>query len=374
MLKRQYLNHNQEKEYAMEITITSAPPDQLKKRPADESQLGFGDIFTDHMFIANYESGKGWFDPRIEPYGDIHLDPAAMGLHYGQEIFEGLKAYRGKDNGIYLFRARDNCARLNRSATRLCMPEVDLDLFMEGMTKLILLDKEWVPRTEGTSLYIRPIMLATEPHLGVRPSRTYIFYVIIGPVGAYYKEGLNPVKIYVEDQYIRAALGGTGEAKTAGNYAASLLATELAMEKGFTQVLWLDAVEKKYVEEVGTMNMFFVIGDEIITAPLNGSILPGITRDSVIHILKDWGLTVSERSLSIDEVISAAESENLKEAFGSGTAAVISPVGQITFKGKDYVVAGGKMGDLSLRLYDEITALQYAGKPDPYGWVERIGE
>jgi len=358
----------------MEITITSAPPDQLKKRPADESQLGFGDIFTDHIFIANYESGRGWFDPRIEPYGDIHLDPAAMGLHYGQEIFEGLKAYRGKDNGIYLFRARDNCARLNRSAARLCMPEVDLDLFMEGMTKLILLDKEWVPRTEGTSLYIRPTMLATEPHLGVRPSRTYIFYIIIGPVGAYYKEGLNPVKIYVEDQYIRAALGGTGEAKTAGNYAASLLATELAMKKGFTQVLWLDAVEKKYVEEVGTMNMFFVIGDEIITAPLNGSILPGITRDSVIHILKDWGLTVSERSLSIDEVISAAESENLKEAFGSGTAAVISPVGQITFKGKDYVVAGGKMGDLSLRLYDEITALQYAGKPDPYGWVERIGE
>jgi len=357
----------------MEITITSASPDQRKKKPTDESQLGFGDIFTDHLFMVNYEAGKGWFDPRIVPYGDIHLDPAAMALHYGQEIFEGLKAYRGKDNGIYLFRARDNCARLNRSAKRLCMPEVHLDLFMEGMTKLIMLDKEWVPRNEGTSLYIRPTMLATEPHLGVRPSRTYIFYIIIGPVGAYYKEGLNPVKIYVEDQYIRAAVGGTGEAKTAGNYAASLLATELAMEKGFTQVLWLDAAEKKYVEEVGTMNMFFVIGDEIITAPLNGSILPGITRDSVLHILKDWGLTVSERSLSIDEVIAAAESGSLKEAFGTGTAAVISPVGQITFKGKDYVVAGGKMGDLSLRLYDEITALQYAGKPDPYGWVERIG-
>jgi branched-chain amino acid aminotransferase len=358
----------------MEISITAAALDQCKKKPTDESRLGFGDITSDHLFMMNYASEKGWFDPRIVPYGDIHLDPAAMSLHYGQEIFEGLKAYRGKDNGIYLFRARDNCARLNRSAKRMCMPEVSLDLFMEGMTKLILLDREWIPRSEGTSLYIRPTMLATEPHLGVRPSRMYLFYIIIGPVGAYYKEGLNPVKIYVEDQYIRAAHGGTGEAKTAGNYAASLLATELAMKKGFTQVLWLDAVEKKYVEEVGTMNMFFFIGDEIITAPLNGNILPGITRDSVIRILKEWGFTVSERSLAIDEVISAAESGSLREAFGTGTAAVISPVGQITFKGKDYAVAGGKMGDLSLRLYDEITALQYGRKPDPYGWVERIGE
>jgi branched-chain amino acid aminotransferase len=356
----------------MEIKMTPVPPERLKMRPTDESQLGFGDIFSDHLFIMNYESGKGWFDPRIEPYGDIHLDPAAMALHYGQEVFEGLKAYRGKDNAIYLFRARDNCARLNRSARRLCMPEVDVDLFMEGMKKLIQLDEAWVPGTGGTSLYIRPTMLATEPHLGVRPSRTYIFFVIVGPVGAYYKEGLNPVKIYVEDHYIRAAVGGTGEAKTAGNYAASLLAAELAKEKGFTQVLWLDAAERKYVEEVGTMNMFFVIDDEIITAPLNGSILPGITRDSVIRILKDWGMAVSERSLTIDEVISAAGSGSLKEAFGTGTAAVISPVGQITFKGKDYRVAGGKMGDLSLRLYDEITALQYGEKPDPYGWVERI--
>jgi branched-chain amino acid aminotransferase len=356
----------------MEIKVTSVPSDRLKERPTDESQLGFGDIFSDHLFMVNYEAGKGWFDPRIEPYGDIRLDPAAMVLHYGQEVFEGLKAYRGKDNAIYLFRARDNCARLNRSARRLCMPEVDVDLFMEGMKKLILLDEAWVPGTGGTSLYVRPTMLATEPHLGVRPSRTYIFYIIVGPVGAYYKEGLNPVKIYVEDRYIRAAVGGTGEAKTSGNYAASLLAAELAKGKGFTQVLWLDAAERKYVEEVGTMNMFFVVGDEIITAPLNGSILPGITRDSVIHILKDWGMAVSERSLSIEEVIAAAESGDLKEAFGTGTAAVISPVGQITFKGEDYTVAGGKMGDLSLRLYDEITALQYGEKPDPYGWVERI--
>lgn len=356
----------------MDINLTMTK--QLKPKPGDESKLGFGDICTDHMFLMDYETGRGWLQPRIEPYGDIHLDPAAMSLHYGQEIFEGLKAYRGQDDGLYLFRARDNCARLNRSARRMCMPEVDVELFMEGMKKLILLDKEWVPRSDGTSLYIRPTMLATEPHLGVRPAHNYIFYIIIGPVGAYYKEGLNPVKIYVEDHYIRAAVGGTGEAKTAGNYAASLLATELAMEKGFTQVLWLDAAERKYVEEVGTMNMFFVIGDEIITAPLDGSILPGITRDSVIHILKEWGLKVSERKLTIDEVISAAETGDLKEAFGAGTAAVISPVGQITFKGKDHVVAGGKMGDLSLKLYNEITAIQYAKKADPYGWVERIGE
>ncbi|MFZ0448929.1 MAG: branched-chain amino acid aminotransferase [Desulfatiglandaceae bacterium] len=356
----------------MEIKITNA--NKLKQRPTDESKLGFGDILTDHMFLMDYDINRGWFHPRIEPYGDLHLDPAAMSLHYGQEIFEGLKAYRGQDDGLYLFRARDNCARLNRSAKRMCMPEVAVELVMEGMKKLILLDKKWVPRSEGTSLYIRPTMLATEAHLGVRPAHNYIFYIIIGPVGAYYKEGLNPVKIYVEDHYIRAAVGGTGEAKTAGNYAASLLATELAMEKGFTQVLWLDAAERKYVEEVGTMNMFFVIGDEVITAPLDGSILPGITRDSVIHILRRWGLSISERKLTVGEVISAAETGDLKEAFGAGTAAVISPVGQITFKGKDYMVAGGKMGDLSLKLYNEITAIQYAKKADPYGWVERIDD
>jgi len=252
------------------------------------------------------------------------------------------------------------------------MPEMDIDLVMEGMKKLILLDREWVPLSEGTSLYVRPTMLATEPHLGVRPAHNYLFFIIIGPVGAYYKEGLNPVKIYVEDKYIRAALGGTGEIKTAGNYAASLLAAEEAKERGFTQVLWLDAAERNYIEEVGTMNMFFVIGDEVITAPLTGSILPGITRDSAIHMVKDWGMKMTERSLAIDEVISAAKNGNLKEAFGTGTAAVISPVGQITYKGEDHIVAGGKMGELSQRLYNEIVAIQYGEKEDPYGWRERI--
>ena len=357
----------------MEIKVTAAKTDHLKKKPTDESKLGFGDIFTDHMFLMDYEAGKGWFDPRIEAYRNLSLDPAAMILHYGQEVFEGLKAYRGKDGGIYLFRPRENFKRLNRSSVRLCMPEVDVDLVMEGLRELVLLDRDWVPGSPGTSLYIRPTMLATEPHLGVRPSNSYVFYIIIGPVGAYYKEGLNPVKIYVEDVYVRAVVGGIGESKTCGNYAASLLAAEEAKKQGFTQVLWLDAVERKYVEEVGTMNMFFVIDDEVITAPLTGSILPGITRDSVIHMVKDWGLKMSERSLAIHDVIAAAKDGRLKEAFGTGTAAVISPVGQITYKGKDYVVAGGKMGDLSQKLYSEIVAIQYAEKEDPYGWREKIG-
>lgn len=356
----------------MDIKVKQADYNRLKSKPVDESSLGFGEIFTDHMFLMDYESGKGWFGPRIEPYGGITVDPAAMSIHYGQEIFEGLKAYHGTDGGIYLFRARDNFERFNRSAKRMCMPEVDMDAAMQGMKELIMLDRDWIPKTHGTSLYIRPTMLATEPHLGVRPSNSYLFFIIIGPVGAYYKEGLNPVKIYVEDFYVRASRGGTGEAKTAGNYAASLLAAEKAKEKGFTQVLWLDAAERKYVEEVGTMNMFFVIDDEVITAPLDGSILPGITRDSVIRIVKDWGIKVSERSLTIDEVIEAAKNGRLKEAFGTGTAAVISPVGQITFKGKDHVIAGGRMGALSQRLYDEIIKIQYGEKTDTRGWIKRI--
>ncbi len=356
----------------MEIKITEAEPDQLKPKPTDSSQLGFGDILTDHIFLMEYEAGKGWLNPRIEPYGNISLDPAAMVLHYAQEIFEGLKAYRGKDDRISLFRARENFERLNQSAGRMCMPEVDIDIAMDGMKKLILLDKEWIPKNQGTSLYIRPTMIATDPHFGVRPSNNYLFYIIIGPVGAYYKEGLNPVKIYVEDFFVRSSVGGTGEAKTGGNYAASLLAAEKAKEKGFTQVLWLDAAEHKYVEEVGTMNMFFVIDDEVLSAPLKGSILSGMTRASVIQLVKDWGMKVSEKSLSIDEVISAAKDGRLKEAFGTGTAAVISPVGQITYKEEDHIVAGGKMGDLSQKLYDEMVAIQYRDKTDPHGWVEVI--
>jgi len=356
----------------MEAEVTQVESNQLKQKPTDESQLGFGDIFTDHMFLANYEDGKGWINPRIVPYGDLTINPAAMSIHYGQEIFEGLKAYRGKDGRIYLFRPKDNFRRFNSSARRMCMAELDVDQAANWMKQLILLDKAWIPESEGTSLYIRPTMIATEPHLGVRPSRSYMFFIIIGPVGAYYKEGLDPVKIYVEDFYVRASVGGTGEVKTAGNYAASLLAAEKAKEKGFTQVLWLDAKHLKYIEEVGTMNIFFVIGDEVITAPLSGSILSGITRDSVIQIVRDWGIKISERSLTIDEVITAAQDGTLKEAFGTGTAAVISPVGQITYKGKDHVVAGRQMGELSQRLYDEIVGIQYGQRPDQRGWVEKI--
>jgi len=360
------------KEILMDIMVIKAKRNKLKEKPGDEANLNFGYIFTDHMFLMDYEKGRGWLDPRIVPYGNFSIDPAAMGIHYGQEIFEGLKAYYGKDNGIYLFRPEENIKRFNLSASRVCMPNLDPVVFMEGMKSLILLEKDWIPKSRGASLYIRPAMLATEPHLGVRPSRKYLFFIILCPVGAYYKEGLNPVKIYVEDKYVRAAVGGTGEAKTAGNYAASILAAEEAKEKGFTQVLWLDATQRRYVEEVGTMNIFFIIENEVITAPLAGSVLHGITRDSVIHLVKDWGLKVSERSLAIDDIIDAAKDGRLSEAFGTGTAAVISPVGQITYKGEDHMVAGGEMGKISHRLYNEIMAIQYGDKEDPYGWSVRI--
>ncbi len=356
----------------MDINVNQAHPNALKSKPSDEANLSFGDIFTDHMFLMDYEAGRGWFNPRIVPYGDFDLNPAAMGIHYGQAIFEGLKAYRGKDDAIYLFRPMENFIRFNRSAVRVCMPEMNIDGAMEAMIKLILMEREWIPVNKGTSLYIRPAMLATEPHLGVRPAKTYLFFIILCPVGAYYKEGLDPVKIYIEDKYVRAAVGGTGEAKVAGNYAASLLAAEEAKAKGFTQVLWLDAAERKYVEEVGTMNMFFVIDNEVITAPLTGSILPGITRKSVIHLVKAWGLKMIERSLAIEDVIDAVDNDRLKEAFGTGTAAVISPVGQMTYKGKDYPIAGGQMGDLSQRLYNELIAIQYGEKEDLYGWRVKI--
>jgi len=355
----------------MEITINLAI--KKKEKPTDESKLGFGQTFTDHMLLIDYDTNRGWHNARIEPYGVLKLDPAAVCLHYGQEIFEGLKAYYGKDGGIYLFRAADNFKRLNYSARRVCMPELDIGLAMEALKKLILIDREWIPKTRGTSLYIRPTMIATEPFLGVRPANKYLFYIIIGPVGSYYPEGLNPVKIYVESKYVRAVSGGTGEVKTGGNYAASLLAAEEAKKKGFTQVLWLDGCEKMWVEEVGTMNMFFVIDDEVITPSLTGTVLKGITRDSVIKIVRNWGLKIKEKSVSINEVLAAASSGHLKEAFGTGTAAVISPVGQITYKDKDYIVSSGKMGELSQKLHDEIVAIQYAEKPNTYGWTEKIG-
>jgi len=360
------------KEMTMEIKIVQAPPEKRKAKPADESKLGFGKIFSDHFFTMPYHTGRGWHDPLIEPYRPLQLDPTAMCLHYAQEIFEGMKAYRGKGGAIFLFRPMENIRRMNVSAERLCMPQVDENLFLEALKKLIVLDKEWIPHGSGTSLYIRPTMIATEAALGVHPSNEYLFFIIAGPVGAYYPEGFGPTKIFVTEEYSRSVPGGTGYCKAGGNYAASLFAGEIAKGMGYTQVLWLDAVERKYVEEVGTSNMFFVIGDELITAPLMGTILPGVTRDSVIQLAKSWGVKVTERRLSMDEVMDAIADGTLREAFASGTAAIVSPVGQIYYRGKEYVIGGGKTGKLTERLYNEILQIQYGQKDDPFGWRIKI--
>ncbi len=356
----------------MELKKQLLPPESLKAKPADESKLGFGQIFCDHMFMQDYDKAQGWHDPRIVPYGPLNLDPAALVLHYGQEVFEGLKAYRGVDGGIYMFRPMANIERMNRSNRRLCIPELPAEQCLEHLLELVKTEHEWIPSLEGTSLYIRPTVIATEACLGVKVSASYLYYVIMGPVGAYYPEGFNPVKIYVEENYVRAAAGGIGEAKTMGNYAASLLAAEEAHAKGFTQVLWLDACDKKSIEEVGTMNMFFVIDGEVITSPLTGSILPGVTRDSVLTLCKHWGLKVNERKLTIDEVISAQEAGKLDEAFGTGTAAVISPVGAIHYRGSDITVGDGGTGAISQRLYDGLTGIQLGKVEDPFGWVVRV--
>ena len=356
----------------MEIKVQPAAQDKRHPKPADESKLVFGRIFSDHMFIMDYASGKGWLDARIVPYQNLQLDPAAMVLHYGQGIFEGLKGYRWKDGSIHLFRPDKNWERLNRSAVKMCMPEVDIALQFKAIEALLKLDQDWVPHSVGSSLYIRPTMIASEPHLGVRPAYEYLYYIITGPVAAYYAEGFNPVKIYVTDEYVRAIRGGVGDSKTMANYAASLFAQEMAKKKGFTQVLWLDAKDRRYVEEVGTMNIFFRLKDELITPPLGGSILPGVTRDSVILLAKHWGLKVTERPISIEEVIETVASGEMKEIFGTGTAAVISPVGEVSFKEKSYAVGNGGVGEWSQRLYDEIVGIQYGEKEDPFGWTYTV--
>lgn len=344
----------------------------MKPKPEDESKLGFGQIFTDHFFIVEYDNNEGWHNASIEPLRPLSLDPAAMCLHYGQEIFEGMKAYRGENGSVYLFRPEENMNRMNLSAERLCMAQIDSDLFMDGLKKLVLLEKDWIPRSAGTSLYIRPTMIATESSLGVHPSGKYLFYIIAGPVGAYYPEGFSPTKIYVSEKYVRAAQGGVGDCKAAGNYAASLYASEEALKMGCAQVLWLDARERKYVEEVGTSNIFFVIGDDLITPPLTGSILPGVTRDSVILLAKSWGVNVLEKRLSMDEILNSIADGTLKETFASGTAAIVSPVGQIYYRGKDYVIGDGNTGPLTEKLYNEILRIQYGEKEDPFGWRVKI--
>ena len=343
-----------------------------KQKPTDQTRLGFGNYYTDHMFLMNYDEGKGWHDPRIVPYGPIELDPAAMCLHYGQEVFEGLKAYRTEDGRILLFRPDRNMARLNSSNERLCIPAIDEAFAVEAIKKLVSVDQDWIPTAEGTSLYIRPFIFATEAQVGVHPAQELLFAIILSPVGAYYPEGLNPVKIYVEDKYVRAVRGGMGYTKTGGNYAASLKAQDEAEKVGYTQVLWLDGVERKYIEEVGTMNVFFVIDDEIVTPELQGSILPGVTRMSCIELLKKQGYKVSERRLSIEEVAEAADAGKLKEAFGSGTAAVISPIGELKWDEKVMTINNGEIGTISQHLYDTLTGIQWGKLPDPYGWTVEV--
>ncbi len=353
----------------MEIKITRN--DTGRKRPAD-SELGFGRVFTDHMFVMDYSEEKGWHDPAIVPYADFQISPAAMVFHYGQAIFEGLKAYKNPDGKICLFRARDNFERMNRSAKGLCIPQIDVDFVMDALKQLILLEEKWIPETLGTSLYIRPTIIATDPFLGVRASFTYRFFIILSSVGAYYAEGLNPVKIWVAKDHVRAVRGGVGEFKTAGNYAASLIASEKAKKEGYAQVLWLDAIERKYVEEVGAMNIFFLIGDELVTPDLSGSILPGITRYSVLDLARKWGMNVSERRISIDEIFKAHEDGKLTEVFGSGTAAVISPVGEIKYGDKLIKIGDGAPGETAMKFYNALTDIQYGKVEDTENWIDII--
>lgn len=344
----------------------------LKAKPTDESKLGFGSVFTDHMFLMDYTEGIGWHDARIVPYGPIPMDPSAMCLHYGQTVFEGMKAYRTEDNRILMFRPEENFKRLNSSNDRLQIPQVDEALLLEGLEKLVELEKDWVPHSSGASLYIRPFIVATEPKLGVKASANYLYIVVLSPSGPYYASGLNPVKIYIETKYVRAVKGGMGAAKTGGNYAASLKAQVIAHEQGYSQVLWMDGVEHKYIEEVGAMNVFFVIGDEVVTPELVGSILPGITRKSSIELLREWGYKVSERRLSIDELKQASKDGKLKEAFGTGTAAVISPIGELKVGDEVMTFNGGKIGEISQKLYDSMTGVQYGRLPDTHKWMDEV--
>ena len=348
---------------------------QLTKNPKpkpDPETLLFGKQFTDHMFIAEYKEGKGWYKADILPYGPLALEPSVMVLHYAQSVFEGMKCYRSDGGKLLLFRPEMNFKRLNRSDERLCIPHIDEDFALKALETLIKIDREWVPSLSGTSLYIRPFVFASENALGVHPSNSYIFMIILSPVGAYYKEGLNPVRIVIEDEYVRSVRGSIGYTKGSANYAISLKGQEKAEKNGFTQVLWLDAVERKYIEEVGTMNVFFKISGELITPMLSGSILPGVTRDSVIQLAKQKGFSVSERRVSVEELLEAQEKGTLEEAFGSGTAAVISPIGSLSWSGKEFTVADGGIGKLSQALYDQLTGIQYGRLPDPFGWVHEI--
>ncbi len=349
------------------ITKTTNP----KQKP-DQNDLGFGQYFSDHMFIMDYTEGKGWHDPRIVPYAPLELDPSCMVLHYGQAIFEGLKAYKTSKGEILLFRPEKNMERVNSSNDRLVIPRIDVDFCVQAIKDLVKVDADWIPDAPGTSLYIRPFIIATDPYLGVRPSNTYKFIIILSPVGAYYKEGINPVKIYVESNYVRAVKGGLGYAKTVANYASSLKAQVEAKHSGYTQVLWLDGIEKKYIEEVGTMNVFFKIEGEVITPSLEGSILPGITRMSTIELLRKSGIPVTERRISIEELYAAHAAGKLDEAFGTGTAAVISPIGEFNWNGSSITVNEGKIGPVAAKVYETITGIQSGDMEDTFSWTQKV--
>ncbi len=346
----------------IKITKTQTP----KEKP--QGPLGFGKIFTDHMFIMNYTEGKGWHDARIVPFGNLSFSPPSMVFHYGQEMFEGLKAYKGKDGNTYLFRPDMNAKRTNKTNERLCIPELPEEYFVEAVKAVVKVDEDWIPNEEGTSLYVRPFIIATDDFLGVAPSKTYLFIIILSPSGAYYSSGLAPVGIWIEDDYVRAVKGGIGFAKTGGNYAASLAAQVKAHDAGYSQVLWLDGVERKYIEEVGAMNIFFKIDGKVVTPQLNGSILPGITRDSVLTLCREWGYETEERRISVDELIEAQKSGKLEEVFGTGTAAVISPVGKLRYKDDVMTIGDGGIGELSQRLYDTVTGIQLGTKEDKFSW------
>ena len=340
--------------------------------PADK--LGFGSVFSDHMFIMDYSGKEGWHDPRIVPFGPLSLSPAASVFHYAGEVFEGLKAYRRKDGKVQLFRHDANVERLNNSAERIGLPLVPADIAMAAIEQLVEVDQAWVPSAPGTSLYIRPFLFSTDPELSLHGVHQAMFVIILSPSGSYYAEGLNPVKIMLETEDVRAVRGGTGYTKCGGNYAASNRAGEKAEKKGYSQVLWLDGVERKYVEEVGAMNVMFKIDGKVVTPALTGSILPGITRRSCIQMLKSWGVEVEERLVSIDELVEAAQNGKLEEAWGTGTAAVISPIGELCYKDVKYTVNDFKIGPTAQKLYDELTGLQWGDKPDPFGWTKVIGE
>ncbi len=348
----------------------SVTPENLR---LSDDQLVFGKKFTDRIFKMNWSEEKGWHKPRIASFRDISLSPAARVLHYGQEVFEGMKAYYLGDKEFGLFRPEENIARFNRSAKRMVMPEIDPEFFMQALTRLISLEFDWIPKTRGCALYIRPNMIAIEPCISVGPSLEYLFYIMFSPVGPYFKSGFNPVKIYVPENFSRAADGGVGDAKTSGNYAASLYASQIAKEHDCSQVLWLDASQHKYVEEVGAMNMFFVRdGDTLVTPPLGGTILPGVTRDSVIKLAGTLGYKVEETVLPIDYVTMGIKTGSITEAFGSGTAAVVTPVGELCYGGHNYVINNGEVGPVTKRLFDELTAIQYGEKNDDFGWFKRF--